>query len=136
MNEVQKVLSAPEILILQYIHGVDSIVDVEKSKTEKIKLLEEKARLKGLYDQALVKRETSVDAIFGPLGSVPEELPGELLERYDIVDEDDILSVAKSATRNEKASDRTQRLPETQVQADRLETFVPNNEVSMADIMG
>jgi hypothetical protein len=134
MNEVQKVLSAPEILIMQYIHGTDAVVDVAKSKNEKINVSQEKQRLKGLYDQSLVKRDTSIDAIFGPLGAVPTELPAELLERYDIVDEDDILAVAKSVTKQDKADSRYE--PQTQVQADRLETLVDPSELSMDDIMG
>lgn len=137
MNEVRKVLSAPEVLILQYIHGVDAIVEVSKVKNEKIKMGAEKARLKGKYDQSLVKRDTSIDAIFGALGALPEKLPDELIERFgiDSDDDNDIVELSNEAVRSGAAS-KSGREPETQVEADRLQTLVPADEVSMDDIMG
>lgn len=132
MNEVRDVWSAPEILILQYIHGVDAILEVKKVKEEKVNLREYKQELKAKYDQALVKREQSIDKIFGALGQLPTVLPDDLLERHDIVDEDDVISVAKSVTRAEK---RESREPQTQAEADRVDTLVPQNEIDMNDIM-
>lgn len=132
MNEVRDVWSAPEILILQYIHGVDAILEVKKVKEEKVNLREYKQELKAKYDQALVKREQSIDKIFGALGQLPTVLPDDLLERHDIVDEDDVISVAKSVTRAEK---REPREPQTQVEANRVDTLVPQNEIDMNDIM-
>ena len=134
MNEVQKILSAPEVLVLQYIHGVDAVINVTKSKKETVDLRNEKSRLKGMYDQALVKREQSIDTIFGPLGSVPEELPDDLLEHFDIVDEDDIISVAKNVTKKDKKANHSQTM--TQKEADRTDSLVSDEEVSFDDIMG
>ncbi len=134
MNEVQKVLSAPEILVLQYIHGVDAIVQVKHAKTAQINLREEKQRLKSLYDQALVKREQSIDTIFGPLGSVPEQLPSDLVERFGMVDEDDVISVAKSVTKSDKKQNHSQTM--TQLEEERIEQVIPQDEVDLEDLAG
>lgn len=134
MNEVQKVLSAPEILVLQYIHGVDAIIQVKHIKTERVNLREEKERLKGLYDQALIKRDQSIDTIFGPLGSVPEQLPTDLVERFGMVDEDDVISVAKAVTAANKRSNHSQIM--TQNEQDRMDCIVPADEVVLADMAG
>lgn len=133
MNEVQKILSAPEVLILQYIHGVDAIMNVSFLKEEHINLREEKERLKGIYDQALIKREQSIDKIFGPLGSVPQRLPSDLAERFGISDEDDMLSVVKDITRSDKHS-LSQTM--TQNEQDRMDRFVPVEEVNLQDLAG
>ena len=135
-NEVQKVISAPELLVVQYSHGVDAVVDVKKSKYQKVSSSVEKDRLKGLYDSGLKKREQSIDTIFGPLGTVPEVLPDELLKRFDIVDEDDVLAVARSVTDKTKKQDRSQHKPKDQVEADRLESLVSTDEVSLDDLAG
>jgi hypothetical protein len=129
MNEVRDVFSAPEILIMQYIHGVDSISELKPVKVEKMNMREYKEHLKGKYDQALVKRDQSIDKIFGALGQLPTQLPDDLLERHDIVDEDDIVAVAKQTTYNEK------RTALTQDQANRVDTLVPENEVDFDKIM-
>ncbi len=134
LNEVQKVLSAPEILVLQYIHGVDCIAQVSLLETRQVKLREEKDRLKGLYDQALVKRETSIDAIFGPLGDVPERLPSDLVERFGMVDEDDVISVAKSVTRSDKKHNHSQNM--TQNEQERVDRVIPEDEVNLEDLAG
>lgn len=128
-NEVRGIYSAPEILILQYIHGVDAVVEVQYLKTEQTNLRNFKDMLKGKYDQALVKRDQSIDKIFGALGQLPNELPGHLLEKFDIVDEADVLAIAKSATRKDKSHVVTQQ------EQDRKQRLVPQEEVSMEDIM-
>lgn len=129
MNEVRKEVSAPEILILQFIHGVDSISEVEKTRIVDMNLRKYKAELKGKYDQALVKRETSVDAIFGPLGQVPTVLPDDFNEQFDIVDEDDILSVAKSVTKQDKNN-----LITNQAEADRMDAVIPASQVDLNEL--
>lgn len=134
MNEVQKILSAPEILVLQYIHGVDAIVSVKYFEERRTNLREEKERLKGLYDQALIKREQSIDTIFGPLGSVPEQLPSDLVERFGMVDESDVISVAKSVTAADKRANHSQTM--TQNEQDRMDRIIPAEEVSMEDLAG
>lgn len=132
MNEVRDVWSAPEILILQYIHGVDAIFDLKKVREEKTNLREFKEMLKAKYDQALVKRDQSIDKIFGALGQLPTVLPDDILQQHDIVDEDDVIAVAKQTTRNEKHSSRE---PQNQTEANRIDTLVPQNEIDMNDIM-
>lgn len=134
MNEVRDVFSAPEILILQYVHGVDSISELKKVKKENVNLRDCKSMLKGKYDQALVKRDQSIDKIFGALGQLPTELPDDLLERYDVVDEDDVIAVAKNVTKKDKNAQSSFQ-PKNQVEIDRLEKIVPQNEISMDDIM-
>ena len=135
MNEVRKVVSAPELLVLQYVHGVDAVTDVEKSKREDMSPRVEKERLKGLYDQSLVKRDQSIDKIFGALGVIPTELPDDLLNQYDIIDEDDIIAVAKNVTKNAKKN-KGERDPVTQEEVDNLDKLVSNDEISLDDIAG
>lgn len=134
MNEVQKTLSAPEILVLQYIHGVDAVVNVKFHEERRVNLREEKERLKGLYDQALVKREQSIDSIFGPLGSVPEQLPSDLFERFGMVDEDDVISVAKNVTKMDKRANHSQTM--TQNEQDRMDRVIPAEQVALEDLAG
>lgn len=131
MNEVRDVYSAPEILILQYIHGVDSITEIKPVKKESTDMRKYKDFLKGLYDQALVKRDQSIDKIFGALGQLPTVLPDHILEENDIVDEDDIIAVAKSATKAEKKSN----LAKTALEQRNIDTIVPEQEVDFDDIM-
>lgn len=134
MNEVQKILSAPEILVLQYIHGVDAIMDVSFHESKKINLREEKERLKGIYDQALIKRDQSIDTIFGPLGSVPEQLPSDLVERFGMVDEDDVLSVVKTVTQADKRLNHSQTM--TQNEQERMDNVIPADQVALDDLAG
>lgn len=135
LNEVRKVISAPELLVLQYIHGVDAITKVEKQKTKKINMSEEKQRLKGLYDQSLIKREQSIDLIFGALGALPQEIPEDLAENFGIVDEDDILSVAKVVTKAEKNANAKNHIPQTQLEQDRLDNLV-DEEIDLDELAG
>lgn len=134
MNEVRDVYSAPQILIMQYLHGVDAISDLKKVKEEKINMSEYKSTLKAMYDPALVKRDQSIDKIFGALGQLPTALPDDLLERHDIVDEDDVIAVAKHVTRTDKNAQSSHQ-PQSQLEADRLQTLVPQNEIDVNDIM-
>lgn len=135
MNEVQKILSAPEVLILQYVHGVDAITNVTFHEEKRINLREEKERLKSMYDQALVKREQSIDTIFGPLGSVPERLPEDLMERFGMmVDSDDVLEVVKSVTASDKRENHSQTM--TQNEQDRIDRVIPAEQVALADLAG
>lgn len=134
MNEVPKILSAPEILVLQYIHGVDAVVNVKFHEERRMNLREEKERLKGLYDQALIKRDQSIDTIFGPLGSVPEQLPSDLVERFGMVDEDDVISVAKNVTQMDKRSNHSQTM--TQNEQERMDRVIPVEQVALEDLAG
>lgn len=133
MNEVQKTLSAPEILVLQYIHGVDAVAHVQPVRHKQVSLRQEKDRLRGLYDQALVKREQSIDTIFGPLGSVPERLPEDLIERFGIVDEDDVIEVAKTITSSEKRS-KDPRATLSQAEEENYTKEVSTEEFDLDDL--
>lgn len=84
MNEVVKTVSAPEFLVLQFIHGPDALVKVSELADKPLSLSAEKNRLKETYEMALVKREQSIDGIFGALGVLPSRLPGDLLEQLNI----------------------------------------------------
>lgn len=134
MNEVEKILSAPEILVLQYIHGVDAVINVSFNHQEQVNLREEKGRLKGLYDQALVKREQSIDTIFGPLGAVPERLPEDLVERFGMVESDDVLDVVKNVTQMDKRANHAQTM--TQNEQERMDRVIPAEEVNLQDLAG
>ena len=134
MNEVEKILSAPEILVLQYIHGVDAVIGVSFHEQKTINLREEKGRLKGIYDQALVKREQSIDTIFGPLGAVPERLPEDLVERFGMVESDDVLDVVKNVTQMDKRANHSQTM--TQNEQDRMDRVIPAEEVNLQDLAG
>lgn len=87
LNEVVKTVSAPEFLILQIIHGDDALVNVKEIGNEKISLVQEKQRLKDLYEMGLIKRDQSIDQIFGALGTIPDRLPSHLLEAFNIDEE-------------------------------------------------
>lgn len=134
MNEVRDVWSAPEILVLHYIHGVDAVTEVKKVKKEQQNLREYKDYLRSKYDPALVKREQSIDKIFGALGQIPTQLPDDVSEMYNIVDEDDIIAVAKNVTKNDKIAQSSHQT-RSQVEQDRLDTFVPANEIDMNDMV-
>lgn len=139
MNEVRDVYSAPEILLLQYIHGADSVSDLKKvagpknPDEKKMKTKEYKEYLKTKYDVALGKTEQSIDQIFGALGQLPTTLPDDLLERHDIVDEDDVIAVAKNVTKNDKKANGEHQ-PQTSLEADRLDKLVPQDEINMDDL--
>lgn len=61
LNEVRKLrLSAPEVMLLQSLHGSDSVLDIQETSDEKRKHGDERERLAGIYGaEAVVK-------IFGP----------------------------------------------------------------------
>ena len=138
VNEVVKIVSAPELLVLQYVHGSDAITRVKYVKQAKVRMMEEKQRLKALYDNALVKREQSIDSIFGALGVLPDRLPEHLLEQFGLfgdseIDEEDIVSIAR-----QKSKDPSIRMnqPKNQVEFDREATVFSAVEVDVADLMG
>jgi hypothetical protein len=131
MNEVEKVVSAAEFLVLQYVHGVDSLHNVEEIENRKINLAQEKKRLIDLYEMALVKREQSIDGIFGAFGNLPERLPSELLQRYDIdeeITEEDLSKIAKNRV--------TPGAAKNQVEQENEERILPAEQVSVANLMG
>ena len=139
MNEVEKVLSAPELLILQFVHGPDAIINVEKCKKQKVSSNEEKDRLKGLYDVALKRRKQSVDSIFGPLGALPVELPDELNDYYDLdsdeeIDDEDIIAAAKKATRRGKKKQNPEQA-KNKKEAERLEQVLSEEQVSIDELV-
>lgn len=132
MNEVRKEVSSPELLILQYIHGADSIIDINRSRKGKVVNRDEKQRLKATYDQSLVKREQSIDSIFGALGTLPLDLPEDMQQIMGIVDSDDLIAVAKQVTSDAK---RNTGVPKTIQEANNLDKIVSQDEINLDDIM-
>lgn len=83
MNEVPKVMPTPEILVMLYLHGNDSVIDIalhsETSKTQ----AELREYLKMEYDQYLGREKggrnpTSIDQMFGAYNKLPDKLPDEI----------------------------------------------------------
>jgi len=127
-NEVWKVVSAPELLLLQFIHGQDATVDVREVKNERIDLYKEKTRLKDLYNKALGKREQNVDNIFGALAGLPERLPEEHLRLFGIRNEPLALFDKDRMTKvNNNLEDKEKR--------DNLNRVSSEEEVNLADLM-
>lgn len=125
MNEVVKTVSVPELLILQFIHGVDSLTRVTLVDEKREDLYKLKQWLKERYDQALVKREQSVDNIFGALGVLPEVLPNELQQRFGLVEGD---------SSDEDLWDED--IDQSMIEAKNEQTIVPAEKVSVADLVG
>lgn len=152
MNEVVKTVSAPELLILQYIHGPDACTRVEEIKNEKVNLFGEKDRLKRLYNSALARQEQSIDNIFGALGTLPERLQPELLERFDIYDDplaeydrdEEVKILEKTAKKILEKTAKSHHttisdapdMVTTQFEADNLNRIAPIEDVNVADLMG
>lgn len=134
MNEVRDVFSAPQILIMQYMHGVEAITEIKLAHSEKLNMGEYKNTLRAMYDPALVKREQSIDKIFGALGQLPTKLPDDLLEMNGIIDEDDVVAVAKAATKADKNAQSSHQ-PQNTLEEQRLENLVDESQVNMDDIM-
>ena len=134
MHELRKVVSVPELLVLQYIHGVDAIGDVQIVKEERVNLREVKEKLKSDFDPSLAKREQSIDKIFGSLGTVPEYLPEDLVERFGVMLGSDPISIAKAVTASDKNNSNGQRV--TQIEQERLDRIVPADTVNLADMAG
>jgi len=133
MNEVRKQVTSPELLVLLYIHGSDSVVDVEEIKNEKVNQRVEKDRLKELYEMSLVKREQSIDGIFGALGTLPERLPQDLIDRFNLDDEGLELSDVEELTK--KILNKRNNPSLSQQQEDRRNSIRPASDVNLADLM-
>lgn len=91
-NEVPKVATAAEILVWQWLHGPDAVVNIEhydddNSITNKV----ERERLKQRYDQYLQnerggRNPTSIDAMFGTFNPLPNLLPDFEEDDFDLED--------------------------------------------------
>ena len=133
MNEVPKVVNAPEFLILQYIHGGDSLVNVSEIKNENINLMEERRRLKGTYDNSLSKKDQSVDKIFGPLGQLPTRLPFEILEKNNIDGSVELQEIGRADLDRVHYNNSSE--PKTEKELQNLESIVSAENVRVADLM-
>lgn len=128
-NEIWKIVSAPELLLLQFIHDTDAVCNVEEVKNEKIDLFREKNRLKETYNKALNKKEEqSVDKIFGALGTLPTRLPEDHLKRFNIFGE----PLAEFDPINQK---RIGKEVKNQKKLDNLNKVASSEEVNCADLM-
>lgn len=135
LNEVVKIVSAPEFLILQFIHGSDACTKVEEIKNEKIVLFAEKERLKILYESGLNRKDQSVDSIFGALGTLPERLPPHLIEQFNLGEDGlELYDPKEVAKKGKQTSDSRNQMTQTQV--DNLNNVVSAEEVNVADLMG
>ena len=78
LNEVRKErLSAPEVVVMQYLHGVDSVLDVVKVDAKPIEHMAERERLIQEYERALRRQQISFIQIFGPSHvDLPVSVPG------------------------------------------------------------
>ena len=133
MNEVRKTVTAPEFLILQYIHGKDALHQVKETKNEKVNPAQERRRLKSVYDKALKRKKQSVDLIFGPLGSLPTRLPEETLDRFNIDSTQEIPEIGRIDAGKGNTYNRNEPVTEKELQ--NLENIVSADEVSVADLM-
>lgn len=134
-NEVWKIVSAPEFLILQFIHGADALVNAENVKKESIDLGDERERLKTLYDSALSRNGQSVSTLFGPLAALPLELPLETLQRQGLDNEDDLVGKIQSDRQKTMSQNGNKNLPQTQVEEDRMKRVKSAQEVSLDELM-
>ena len=82
MNEVRKdCLSAPEVIIMQYLHGADSVLDIVKVDPPDLPVAfthdAERERLIAEYERALRRQQISFIQIFGPSHvALPVSVPG------------------------------------------------------------
>lgn len=138
-NEVQKIVSAPEFLILGFIHGHDAHTKVEEIKNETVNISAEKDRLKALYEKALNRKKQSMDGIFGALGNLPSKLPQQFLEQYNI-DGDGIIEVNPNEVREIASkvvkSSTEKKSVKTQKEIENETSFVDPEEVNVADLLG
>ncbi len=97
LNEVFKPdLSAPEIMLLREFHGADAVVDIKRTREEKVASEDERERLMTMYmastnnDPEQAKRKNLIwMQLFGhSTASLPTKLPGEwpALEPKDAVE--------------------------------------------------
>lgn len=125
-SEIRKTVSAPELLLLEFIHGEGACVNAEEIKNVKINMLKEKNRLRELYDMGLARLNQSVDNIFGALGKLPERLPQELLERYNIYSD---------ALRAEDTGE-AHRVAKTEYEQKNEEKIISADEVNLNELVG
>lgn len=137
-NEVRGIYSVPELIILWMLHGNGSISDIERTGASES--LKEKGRrnyLKNRYDSSLVKKELSVDKIFGPLGNLPDEFPQEFCEGNNYIDRDipvdaeDTIEAVKKVTQKDKKRYKKNYEAKTKEEQENLEKEVSPEEVDL-----
>lgn len=127
MNEISKNVSAPEILILQYLHGSDAVINIKHDRVcKKTTNSSEKQRLKAVYDSALNKLDQTIDLIFGALGTLPTEIPEEIAEKYGAPQMVAQISDAAPAKRGRKSK--------ATKAAEELNKTLPADKVHMDDV--
>ena len=121
LNQVPKILTAPETLVMRWLHGGDAIIDLAEYgdygkdvlKVQNWSNNDERERLKTLYDPYLKaerggRNPTSIDQMFGMFNALPEKL-NEVEHAEDVDDDEDLAreEIAASARRQaEKATNR------------------------------
>jgi hypothetical protein len=85
LNEVRREeLTAPEILLLQRIHGGDAVLEIEKTGTAKVNHREERERLYLGYRAAINNKTQThfVEELFGPNHmDLPTSVPGVAVKK-------------------------------------------------------
>jgi len=124
-NQVPKVLTAPEIMVMRWLHGADAVINIAEygdyakdvRKGGHWSNQEERDRLKNEYDPYLKaerggRNPTSIDQMFGMFNDLPTKLPEGAYESG--IDEDDELlereqvgKAAKSMAAKETKKPRT-----------------------------
>lgn len=70
-----KVVSVPEIRLLQTLHGEDAVTDILPVENRAVTSDEERERLRQFYEPAQVEEQRNiVNKVFGPMGPLPQRL--------------------------------------------------------------
>lgn len=87
-------LTAPEIMVLQALHGEDRVLNIKRGEMDKRSHSDERARLYRLYGEKVV------NDLFGKMGKLPIELDGE----YELVGEKEPKSEPADFGKSEQAA--------------------------------
>jgi len=118
-NQVRKVLTAPEIYIMRWLHGNDAVNEIalwgdyaKYKGVDRWPESEERERLKTEYDEYLMRdrgarKPTSIDAMFGTFNRLPDTLPDFDDDEF----EDDEQARDSVAAKAKKAAAKTRGRP-------------------------
>ena len=108
-NEVPKVATAAEILVWQWLHGPDAVVNIKHYDDDaSITNKAEREKLKQKYDQYLQnerggRNPTSIDQMFGTFNALPNHLPDFEDDEFDFDDEEDVRAALEAKARKTAA---------------------------------
>lgn len=120
LNQVPKILTAPEIQIMRWLHGGDAVIDIslysedyaEFKGVRRWTQQDERDRLQAEYDQYLKaerngRNPTSVDQMFGMFNALPEALPEGLLDEE--LDDDEYLAREEIIAQSNAVAEKVKR---------------------------